>query len=73
LNALLVTKDLGGKTQYHLSLPWVEDYQVIRGIEIVNKFRNELEYLKFARHMEAVEFLEKQKDGFTVHTGAAEN
>lgn len=68
LNALLVTKDLGGKTQYHLSLPWVEDYQVIRGIEIVNKFRNELEYLKFARHMEAVEFLEKQKDGFTVHT-----
>lgn len=68
LNALLVTKDLGGKTQYHLSLPWVEDYQVIRGLEVINKFRTELEYLKFARHMEAVEFLEKQKDGFSVHT-----
>ncbi len=68
LNALLVTKDLGGKTQYHLSLPWVEDYQVIRGLEIINKFRTELEYLKFARHMEAVELIEKRKDSFTVHT-----
>ncbi|MBN1535245.1 MAG: FAD-dependent oxidoreductase [Anaerolineales bacterium] len=68
LNALLVSKDLGGKTQYRLSLPWVEDYQVIRGIEVVNKFRTELEYLKFARHMEAVELLEKKTDGFMVHT-----
>lgn len=68
LNALLVTKDLGGKTQYHLSLPWIEDYQVIRGIELINKFRTELEYLKFARHMEAVELVEKKKDHFTVHT-----
>ncbi|MEN6300131.1 MAG: FAD-dependent oxidoreductase [Anaerolineaceae bacterium] len=68
LNALLVSKDLGGKTQYHLSLPWIEEYQVIRGIEVINKFRTELEYLKFARHMEAVDLIEKQKDSFTVHT-----
>ncbi|RPI24533.1 MAG: FAD-binding protein, partial [Chloroflexota bacterium] len=30
LNVLLLTKDLGGKTNFHLSLPWIEDYQVIR-------------------------------------------
>jgi thioredoxin reductase len=68
LNVLLVSKDLGGKTNYHLSLPWVEDYQVIRGLEVVNKFRSELEYLKFARHMEPVERVERHADGFAVHT-----
>jgi alkyl hydroperoxide reductase subunit F len=47
LNVLLLSKDLGGKTNFRLTLPWVEEYQVIKGLEIVNKFRNELEYLDF--------------------------
>ncbi len=68
LNVLLVTKDLGGKTNYRLALPWIEDYQVIRGLEVVNKFKSELEYLKFARHMEPVERIERRPDGFAVHT-----
>ncbi len=68
LNVLMITKDLGGKTNYHLALPWIEDYQVIRGLEVVNKFKSELEYLKFARHMESVEHVERQADGFAVHT-----
>lgn len=68
LNVLLITKDLGGKTNYRLALPWVEDYQVIQGLEVVNKFKSELEYLKFARHMEPVERIERQPDGFSVHT-----
>lgn len=68
LNILLLSKDLGGKTNYHLSLPWVEDYQVIKGLEIVNKFRTELEYLDFSRHMEAVEKILKTNEHFTVTT-----
>src|SRR3972149_5937169 len=68
LNVLLVSKDLGGKTNFHLALPWIEDYQVIRGLEIVNKFRSELEYLKFARRMEPVEQMEKQADGLVIKT-----
>jgi alkyl hydroperoxide reductase subunit F len=68
LNVLLVTKDLGGKTNYRLALPWIEDYQVIRGLEVVNKFKSELEYLKFARHMEPAERIERHPDGFIVHT-----
>jgi alkyl hydroperoxide reductase subunit F len=68
LNVLLVSKDLGGKTNFRLALPWIEDYQVIRGLEIVNKFRTELEYLDFARHMEPVEKIEKRDDGFAVIT-----
>lgn len=68
LNVLMVSKDLGGKTNYRLALPWVEDYQVIRGLEIVSKFRSELEYLKFARHMEPIERIERSNSGFTVIT-----
>jgi len=69
LNVLLVSKDLGGKTNYHLELPDQESRQVIRGVEVVDKFRRELEYLKFARHMEPVEKVVKEDDGtFVVHT-----
>ena len=68
LNVLLLTKDLGGKTNYRLGLPWIEDYQVIRGLEIVNKFRNELEYLDFARHMDGVEKVSRKNGDFVVHT-----
>ena len=68
LNVLLVTQDLGGKTNYRLSLPWIEDYQVIRGLEIVNKFKSELEYLEFARHMEAVEEVTQAEHGYIVKT-----
>ena len=68
LNVLLISKDLGGKTNYRLALPWIEDYQVIKGLEIVNKFRNELEYLDFARHIEAVDKVEKKDDHFIVTT-----
>ncbi len=68
INVLMVSKDLGGKTNYRLALPWVEEYQVIRGLEVVNKFRSELEYLKFARHMEPVERVDRIEGGFAVHT-----
>src|SRR3990172_9422094 len=73
LNFLLLTKDLGGKTNFRLSLPWIQDYQVIRGLELVNKFHSELEYLEFARHMESVEKVSKATEGFLVTTkGGAE-
>ena len=78
LNVLMVTRDLGGKSNYRLALPWVEDYErkgfsIIRGLEVVDKFRRELEYLDFARHMEKVEKVSELEDGFLVTTkGGAE-
>ena len=73
LNVLLVSKDLGGKTNYKLHLPWIEDYQVIKGLEVVGKFKSELEYLDFARHMEGVEKVETVDGHFkVVTTGGAE-
>ena len=68
INVLLVSRDLGGKTNYKLGLPWIKDYQVIHGLEVVNKFRSELEYLDFARHMEPVDEIKKHEGGFLVLT-----
>ncbi len=68
LNVLMVSKDLGGKTQWKLALPWIQDYQVIRGLEVVNKFKSELEYLDYARHLEAVDHVEPDGDGYVVRT-----
>jgi len=68
LNVLMVSRDLGGKTQWRLDLPWIHDYQVIKGLEIVNKFKSELEYLDFARHMEKVEAVKKDGENFIVQT-----
>lgn len=56
LKVLLVSKDLGGKTLYHQHLPWLEEtgFSAIRGLETVEKFRNEVDYL--ARQSEEGEF-----------------
>lgn len=68
LNVLLLTKDLGGKTNFRLALPWIQEYQVVRGLEVVNKFRSELEYLDFARHMDDVQKVARKDGNFVVTT-----
>ncbi len=69
LNVLMVTRDLGGMTNFRMDLPWIEEYSTNPGLELVKKFRSELEYLDFARHMEAVEKICKHESGgFTVKT-----
>jgi alkyl hydroperoxide reductase subunit F len=72
LHVLLVSNDLGGKTNYHMTLPWMETHQVIRGTEIVGKFQRELEYLDFAHQLEAVETVSKKDDLFTVKMAGGE-
>jgi alkyl hydroperoxide reductase subunit F len=66
LNVLLISKDLGGKTNFHLELPDQEAYLVISGVEVVNKFKSELEYLNFTRRMEKVERVTKNNGHFLV-------
>lgn len=68
LNALTITMDLGGKTNYSLKLPWIQEYQVIRGGEIVSKFKQELEYLDFAHRMDKVTRVAQTARGFSVET-----
>ena len=33
LNVLLISEDLGGKTNFHMTVPGMEMYQIIRGVE----------------------------------------
>jgi alkyl hydroperoxide reductase subunit F len=68
LNALTITMDMGGKTNYYLKLPWIQSYQVIRGTEVVSKFKQELEYLDFAHEMDKVTAISKIDEGFLVET-----
>ncbi len=68
LNVLLITRDLGGKTNYHLQLPFVEKHLVITGEEVVSRFANEIDYLEFARVFEKAEKIEGQDGGFKVTT-----
>lgn len=73
LNVLMVSKNLGGKANWRLALPGVEEYhQIIKGLEVVDKFKSELEYLNFARKMNAVEKITKSGEGFTVETNDGE-
>jgi thioredoxin reductase len=58
LNVLLITKDLGGKTNYRLQLPSVDYHLVINGEEVVNRFVNEIAYLDFTRVMDGVDRIE---------------
>jgi len=68
LNVLLITRDLGGKTNYRLQLPFVEKHLVITGEEVVSRFANEVDYLEFARVFDKAEKVEKQGEAFKVTT-----
>jgi alkyl hydroperoxide reductase subunit F len=66
LDVLLISENLGGKTNYRLDLPWIEAHQVIRGGELVDRFRRELQYLDFAHRLEHVKAVTKTDGTFTM-------
>ncbi|HLF28735.1 MAG TPA: NAD(P)/FAD-dependent oxidoreductase [Anaerolineae bacterium] len=68
LETLLISKDLGGKTNFTLELPDVELHNVISGQEIIGKFRREIEYLDFAHVLDGAEKVETLERGYTVTT-----
>lgn len=72
LNVLLITRDLGGKTNYRLQLPFVEKHLVITGEEVVSRFSNEVEYLEFSRVFDKAEKIEKNNGAFKISTREGE-
>ena len=68
LEVLLISKDLGGKTNFRLQLPDVEQHLVVNGEEIVNRFVNEIHYLDFAHVLDKVEKVESIAGGYRVYT-----
>jgi alkyl hydroperoxide reductase subunit F len=68
IETMLISQDIGGKTNYKFTLPDVETHLVIDGDELVGKFKNQIQYLDFAHHLDTVTKLEKTKDGFIAAT-----
>ena len=68
LKVLLITRDLGGKTNFRLQLPFIEKHLVITGEEVVSRFANEIDYLEFSRVFDKAIKIEKLPKGFQVHT-----
>ena len=68
IETMLISENLGGKTNYKLSIPGVETHPVIDGEELVSKFKSQIEYLDFAHHIDKVTKIERISDGFTVST-----
>ncbi len=66
MDALFISRGLGGRTKRRLLLPWVEDYQVTVGEETIQKFRGQLDYLDFMRVRSEVARLEPTDAGFCV-------
>jgi alkyl hydroperoxide reductase subunit F len=68
IETMLISEDLGGKTNYKFSLPGVDTHLVIDGEELVGKFKNQIEYLDFARYLDEVTQLERTGNGFVATT-----
>jgi alkyl hydroperoxide reductase subunit F len=69
LDVLLISPDLGGKTNGHMYLPDnLERFQIITGDEVVGRFKSQVEYLEFARKLERGEKVEAIEGGYAVIT-----
>lgn len=73
LDVFLISQDLGGKTNYRMEMPDMEDHLVIRGVEIVDKFWRELDYLEFARRLDPVKAIHKKGEIFDVITAEGDS
>jgi alkyl hydroperoxide reductase subunit F len=73
IETMLISEDLGGKMNYKFSLPDIETHPVIDGEELVDKFKSQMEYLDFARHLDKVTKLRKTASGFIATTKEGES
>lgn len=72
IETLLISEDLGGKVNYHLKLKGFEGHEIITGAEVVEKFKCQLEYLRFAHGIDRVATIEPVNGGFAVLTQSGE-
>ena len=68
IETILICEDLGGKTNYNFRLPNVDTNIIIDGQELVSKFKNQIEYLDFARCVSKVDKFERRRGGFIATT-----
>ncbi|MDE3088257.1 MAG: FAD-dependent oxidoreductase [Chloroflexota bacterium] len=68
LETLLVSEDLGGKTAYGFQVKGYEGHEVIRGGELIEKFKRQLEYLHFAHQADRATKVVPENSGYAVLT-----
>jgi alkyl hydroperoxide reductase subunit F len=69
LDVLLISPDLGGKTNWQMQLPDdLERFQAITGDDVVTRFKSESAYLEHARKLEHGESVKSIESGFGVTT-----
>ncbi|CAG0947300.1 partial Thioredoxin reductase, partial [Anaerolineae bacterium] len=54
LETLVISEDLGGKVNYRVQIKGLEGHEIISGADVVEKFKRQLEYLRFAHQMDRV-------------------
>ena len=64
LNYLVITKDLGGKSNYSLKLPDTDASEVIRADELVTIYKNRLQYLRRSYRLATVTELTAKEGHF---------
>ncbi len=68
IETLVISEDLGGKTNYHLSLKGFEGHEIITGADVVDKFKRQLEYLNFAHQVDRATAIAPVEKHFSVRT-----
>jgi NADH-dependent peroxiredoxin subunit F len=68
LNYLVISRDLGGKSNYSVALPDSEDSHTIRAGELVTIYKSRLEYLRHSYRLTGVAKLSAGEDSFAVET-----
>ncbi len=68
LETLLISEDLGGKTVYAFTVKGYEGHEVIRGGDLVETFKRQLEYLHFAHQADRVTKVVPEDKHFAVLT-----
>lgn len=72
LNVLMITEDLGGKTAYGLQVKGYEGHEVIRGSEVVEKFKRQVEYMTSIRQIDRVTHVVPEEGHYAVFTQSAQ-
>ena len=63
LETLLISEDLGGKSNYRMHIRGLEGYETINGEEVVRRFQSQVEYLDFARLIDKAMSIELLANG----------
>jgi len=69
LDYLVISRDLGGKSNYSVELPESESYGTIRADELVTIYKSRLQYLRHSYRLTEVRSLKQIDGGFAVDLG----